>query len=713
MHLHSALLLLAASCVRPVPPESAAKAVFEWPPARRSDVVDTYHGVQVADPYRWLEDPDSPETRAWIDAQNALTRSVLSDVAPLRDAIRARLDRLWDFEQSGIPWKEGGRYFYQHNPGTANQSLLYWTEGVDGEPRLLLDPNGLSADGTVALAGYAPSRDGRLLAYGLSDGGSDWTTWRVREVDTGRDLEDRLAWIKFSGAAWTRDGQGFFYARYPEPEATLRSVSKDQSLWYHAVGTAQEADVLVYRRSDRPEWGFSPVVSEDGRWLVVHIWESTEERNRVYVDDLGVPGWNLVPVLDDFDASWSFLGNEGTRFWFQTNLDAPRSRVVSLDVTRPAERTEVIPESIDALQGVSLVGGRFVAVYLHDVTTLVRVFERDGRPAGTVPLPGLGSAGGFGGRADDPETFFSFTSFAEPGSVWRYDVATGAVAPWRRPTLAFDPAAYVSEQVFVPSRDGTRIPMFVVHRRDVVPDGDVPTLLYGYGGFNASLTPSFRVTGLQWMEMGGLYAVANLRGGGEFGETWHQAGILDRKQNAFDDFVAAAEWLQASGWTRRDRLAIQGGSNGGLLVGACLVQRPDLFGAALPAVGVMDMLRYHRFTIGWAWASDYGTSDDPALFRTLLAYSPLHNVTPGTAYPPTLLTTGDHDDRVVPAHSFKFAAALQAAQAGPAPILIRIETRAGHGAGKPRAMRLDEAADVWAFAARSLGWTPEVPAAGS
>lgn len=676
-----------------------------YPPAPRQDLIETLHGVPVADPYRRLEDLDAPETRAWIEAENALTFGFL-DRIPARESIRARLEALWDYEKFGVPAKRGERYFFARQAGLQNQAVLYWLDTLDGEPRLLLDPNTLSADGTVALTGYNVSRDGRRLAYGLSAAGSDWQEWRVRDVDTGEDFDDQLNWVKFSSASWTPDGAGFYYSRYDPPAAgdTFKGTNYYQKLYYHRVGTLQTDDEMVYTRPDRKEWGFGGEVTEDGRYLVISVWKGTHRENGVFYRDLLAPDAPTVELLVDFDAHYGFIGNDGPVFYFLTDRDAPCLRVIAIDITNPApgEWRTLIPESADALQDVGLVGDLFIASYLHDAHSSVRVFALDGQPAGEIALPGLGTASGFRGRRADRETFYFFTSFSMPGTVYRYDLDTGDSTVFRAPQLRFNPADFVTEQVFYASKDGTRIPLFISHKKGLVPDGDVPTYLYGYGGFNIPMTPAFAVNALVWMEMGGIFATACLRGGGEYGKPWHEAGMKQHKQNVFDDFIAAAEWLIANGYTRTSRLAIGGGSNGGLLVGACLTQRPDLFGACAIAVGVLDMLRFHKFTIGWAWVSDYGSPDDPDQFRTLLAYSPYHNLKPGTAYPPMLIKTGDHDDRVFPAHGFKFAAALQAAQGGPAPVLIRIDVRAGHGLGKPTAKLIDEAADTWAFLAHAL-----------
>ncbi|MBN2505561.1 MAG: S9 family peptidase [Verrucomicrobia bacterium] len=676
-----------------------------YPVTARTNTVDVYHGVAVQDPYRWLENDHAPDTKAWVEAQNRVTFGYLERI-PQREAIRRRLTRLWDFERYGVPFKEGGRYFYSRNDGLQNQSVIYTMTSLDAAPAVLLDPNRLSADGTVALTGYAISADGTRMAYGTARAGSDWQEWRVRDVRTAQDLEDHVRWVKFSGASWTRDGLGFFYSRYDAPTEAgrLTTVNYFHKLYYHRLGTPQSEDRLVYHRPDHKDWGFRGHVTEDGRYLVIAASQGTDPRNRVLYQDLQRTGAPVTGLLMDFDAAYDFIGNDGPVFWFLTDLEAPRGRVIAIDLTQPdrARWREVIPQAADTLKNVTLVNHSFLCTYLRDAHSAVRIAALDGTWRHEVALPGLGTTAGFDGKREDTETFFGFTSFTEPGTVYRYDLAAGQATVFRQPKAGFDPADYETRQVFYASRDGTRVPMFITHRRGLKRDGDRPTLLYGYGGFNIPLTPQFSVANLAWMEMGGVYAQANLRGGGEYGEVWHQAGTRANKQNVFDDFIAAAEWLVAQRYTRPRRLAIAGGSNGGLLVGAVLNQRPDLFGAALPAVGVMDMLRFHRFTIGWAWTSDYGCADDPDAFKVLHAYSPLHNIRPNTHYPAVLITTADHDDRVVPAHSFKYAATLQSAQAGPRPVLIRIETRAGHGAGKPTSKQIAEAADRWAFLANEL-----------
>ncbi|MBX3358973.1 MAG: S9 family peptidase [Phycisphaeraceae bacterium] len=690
-----------------------------YPEAPIGDTVDTYHGVSVADPYRWLEDADTPGSRAWINAENALTRSYLSGV-PQLEAIKQRLTELWNFERWGTPSKDGGRYFVTRNSGVQNQSPLYVLDSLGAEPRLLLDPNTWKANGTMSLAGFAVSDDGKRLAYGIAESGSDWNVWKVCDVETGKDLPDQLDWVKFSGASWMKDGSGFFYSRYDAPEegAALKGVNYFQKVYFHALGTDQAADTLFYHRPDQKEWGFGAGVTDDGRYVVITASHGTDPKNRVFYRDLKAkplgqadePG-AAMPLLTDFDASYDFIDNDGPVFWFKTDLDAPRGRVIGINVNHP-ERVnwqEIIPQQAETLQGVSTVGGLFHASYLKDARTQVRVFDLKGKHIRDVSLPGIGTASGFGGKRSDTETFYTFSGYTTPGTVYRYDPATGKSEVFRKPSVKFNPDDYETAQVFYTSKDGTRVPMFITAKKGLKKTGSNPTLLYGYGGFNIPLTPSFSPATLVWLEMGGVFAVANIRGGGEYGEEWHQAGTRTRKQNVFDDFISAAEYLIKEKYTSTPRLAIHGGSNGGLLVGACITQRPDLFGAAIPAVGVLDMLRFPKFTIGWAWCSDYGNAEtDEAEFKALYAYSPYHNIKKGTCYPATLITTGDHDDRVFPAHSFKFAAALQAAQGCDNPLLIRIETEAGHGAGKPTSKIIEERADMWAFLVRALKFTPTI-----
>ncbi len=686
--------------------EVAAKR-FHYPETAKVEQIDDYHGTKVADPYRWLEDANSPQTQAWVEAQNKVTFEYLRHL-PAREAIKERLTRLWDYEKYGVPFKEGGRYFFSKNSGLQNQSVIYSAPNLKDEPTVLLDPNKLSADGTVSLSSYAISDDGRYMAYGLNTSGSDWIEWRVKDVGTGKDLADDLKWSKFSGAAWTKDSKGFFYSRYdaPNEKTQLQAVNYYQKLYYHAVGTPQDKDLLVYERKDEKEWGFGGGVTDDGQYLIIDVTHGTDPKNRFFYRSLkdGVEG--AAPVMEllrDADAHYVFAGNDGAVFYFTTDQGAERGRLVAIDTgatpsqASPLELREIIPQSAETLEGVSYVGGCFVASYLADAHALIRVHATDGKLLHEVRLPGLGTAVGFGGKQNEGETFFSFTSFTAPATIYRYDVKADAASVVFAPKVAFDPADYTTEQVFYKSKDGTRVPMFISYKKGMQRDGLNPTVLYGYGGFDISLTPAFSPSNLVWMEMGGVYAVPNLRGGGEYGEEWHLAGTKERKQNVFDDFIAAAEYLIANKYTSTPKLAISGRSNGGLLVGAAMTQRPELYAAALPGVGVMDMLRFQKFTIGWGWAPDYGTSDDAEQFKALYAYSPLHRLKAGTRYPATLVTTSDHDDRVVPAHSFKFAATLQADQAADVPTLIRIETKSGHGGGRPTSKVIDEVADNWAF----------------
>ena len=676
-----------------------------YPKAKTVNQVDDYHGVKVADPYRWLEDTDSADTQAWVAEENKLTFSYL-DQLPYRQAIRERLLKLWNYERFSVPSQHGGRYFYERNNGLQNQNVLLVADSLNAEPRMLLDPNTLSPDGTIALAGTAVSEDGKLLAYGTATSGSDWMEWHVRDVDTAKDLADQIKWVKFSGASWTKDGKGFFYSRYDEPkqDTMMRDTNYFQKLYYHRLSTSQSEDKLIYERPDNKEMLFGGEVSDDGRYLIITVEVGTAPNNRLYYKDLTNPDSQVVKLLDDFDGRYNFLDNDGPVFWVQTDFDAPRGRLIAIDTRHPerANWKTVIPQGSDKLEFSNVVDDLFLLGYLKDARTEVRVYDLTGKFLRSVDLPGIGTAEGFGGKRRDKEAFYAFTSFISPPTIYRYDPRVGESSLFRRPKVDFDPTQYETNQVFYKSKDGTRIPMFLTYKKGLKLDGQNPTMLYAYGGFDISLTPFFSVPNLVWLEMGGIYAQPSLRGGGEYGEEWHQAGMRAKKQNVFDDFIAAAEWLIDNKYTSTPKLAIHGGSNGGLLVGACLTQRPELYGAAFPEVGVMDMLRFQKFTIGWAWTSDFGSSDNPGEFKTLYAYSPLHNLRPGTNYPATLIATSDHDDRVVPGHSFKFAAAMQADQAAPAPVLIRIETKAGHGAGKPISKRIDETADAWAFIARNL-----------
>lgn len=687
------------------PDPDATNKRFHYPETAKVDQVDDYHGTKVADPYRWLEDANSPKTQEWVEAQNKVTFDYLRHL-PEREGIKERLTKLWDYEKCGVPFKEGDRYFYSKNTGLQNQSVIYTAASLTEQPTELLDPNKLSTDGTVSLSSYHISDDGRYMAYGLNTSGSDWIEWHVRDVASAKDLPDDLKWSKFSGASWTKDNKGFFYSRYdtPNEKTQLQAVNYFQKLYYHTLGTPQDKDVLVYERKDEKEWGFGGQVTDDGQYLVIEVSHGTDPKNRVFFRSLkdGVESSApMVELLRDADAHYVFVGNNGPVFYFTTDRDAARGRVVAIDTSKnpgqSPELRELIPQAEETLQGISYVGGRFFADYLKDAHTQVKIFGLDGKLLHEMPLPGLGTAGGFTGKPEQKETFFLFTTYTAPPTIYRYDIATDTAKAVFAPKLAFNPGDYTSEQVFYHSKDGTRVPMVISYKKGMQRDASNPTVLYGYGGFDISLTPTFSPANLVWMEMGGIYAVPNLRGGGEYGEEWHLAGTKERKQNVFDDFIAAAEYLIANKYTSTPKLAISGRSNGGLLVGATMSQRPDLFAAALPGVGVMDMLRFQKFTIGWGWASDYGSSDDAEQFKSLYAYSPLHHLKPGVRYPATLVTTSDHDDRVVPAHSFKFAATLQADQAADVPTLIRIETKSGHGGGRPTSKVIDEVADNWAF----------------
>ena len=681
-----------------------------YPDTQRVDHVDEYHGTSVPDPYRWLEDDARTSTQVsdWVETENKVTFAYLNAI-PERDAIKKRLTALWNYERVTSPGKVADRYFFGKNNGLQNQNVLHVCDSTDfSKARILIDPNTWSKDGTIALSGTFPSDDARLLAYGVAEAGSDWQKFKIKNIDTGEDLPDLLEWVKFSGASWTPDSKGFFYSRYDAPSSEggqFHNVNKFQKLYYHRVGTPQSQDVLVYHNPNEPDWGFGGGATEDGRYLIISVTKGTDNKNRVIYKDIAEPYGLPIDLIDSFEADYSFVGNDGPVFYFRSDLNAPRGQVIAIDTRnpQPENRKVIVPQSNDTLTGVNLVGNMFVCTYLKDAATAVKMYDVAGNLVRDVQFPSLGSAGGFGGRRSDTETFYTFSSFATPPSIYRYDLLTGRSDMIWQAKVDMNSADYEVKQVFYNSKDGTKVPMFITHRKGIRLDGNNPTLLYGYGGFNISMTPAFSTQRVAWLEMGGVYAVACMRGGGEYGEEWHKAGTKLNKQNVFDDFIAAAEWLVANKYTTSDRLAIQGGSNGGLLVGAVMTQRPDLFGVCLPAVGVMDMLRFHKFTIGWAWCDDYGSSDNPDEFKALLAYSPYHNLKPGTKYPATMVTTADTDDRVVPGHSFKFAAALQDAQAGPAPVLIRIETRAGHGAGKPTEKIIEEVADVLAFTAKNLG----------
>ncbi|AMV27953.1 Prolyl endopeptidase [Gemmata sp. SH-PL17] len=689
---------------------------LKYPDTKKGEVVDDYHGTKVADPYRWLEDDvrKSKDVAAWVEAENKVTTAFLESI-PEREAIKKRITDLWNYEKISAPSRHNGRYFFFKNNGLQNQNVLYVQDTLDGDAKMLMDPNTWTKDGTVALAGLEVSDDAKLIAYGTAEAGSDWNTWKVFDVAAGKTRDDELKWVKFSSASWTKDNAGFYYSRFPEPKsgAAFQDLNVDMKLYYHKLGTPQSEDKLIYERTDSPKWTIGGGVTEDGKFLIVSIGDgTTSNKVRVAYQDLTAPGSKVVELVDNHDNKFTFLGNDGGVFYFKTDYNAPKNQIIAIDTKNPDKKNwkTIIAEAKEVLDGVDLVGNRFICSYLKDAKTAVKVHEVDGKFVRDVELPGIGTAAGFNGKRDDKETFYTFSSFATPTSVYRYDPATGESKLIRQAQVKFDPAQYEVKQVFYASKDGTKVPMFIAHKKGLKLDGTNPTLLYGYGGFNISLTPGFSVSRLQWMEMGGVLAVANLRGGGEYGDEWHRAGTKLRKQNVFDDFIAAGEYLVKEKYTSPKKLAIQGGSNGGLLVGACLTQRPDLFGAALPAVGVMDMLRFQKFTAGRFWVDDYGSSDSSSEFNELYKFSPYHVLLKNgaKAYPPTMVTTADTDDRVVPGHSFKFAAALQANHTGPNPVLIRIETKAGHGAGKPTTKMIEEVADQWAFLVKTLDFKPEI-----
>jgi prolyl oligopeptidase len=685
---------------------------LSYPQTFKGTTVETLHGEAIADPYRWLEKGESPEVAEWVKAQNKVTFDYLGDISA-RDSIRNRLTELWNYERFGSPVKRAGRYFFTRNAGLQAQDVYWVSEGLGDKARVLIDPNALSKDATTSIKHYQVSPEGKYVAYGVSVGGSDWVEIRVRDVATGEDLQDRIEWVKFSRAAWHPSGSGFYYSRYDAPtnDGKLQAVNAFPKVYFHRLGESQGDDRLVYERKDQKEWGFGAHMTDDSAYVILGVWKGTSRKNGLFykkaVKEGGTENEKFVELLSKFDAKYRFLGNSGSQFYFHTDLDAPMGRIISIDVNEPERSAwkELVPESKEAIQDARLLGGHFVVEYLSDARSVVKVFALSGSPKTTLKLPGLGSVSSLSGKATETEFFFRFSSFAHPPTIFRYDLADDKLSVFRRASVVDGLDDYVVTQQFYASPDGTKIPIFLAHKKGVKLDGTNPTYLYGYGGFNIAITPYYSTTARVWMEMGGVYAVANIRGGGEYGRDWHLAGTLHQKQNVFDDFIAAAEWLVKEGYTTSSKLAIGGRSNGGLLVGACMTQRPELFGAALPGVGVLDMLRFHKFTIGWAWVSDYGSPDKEADFKALRAYSPLHNLKAGTSYPATMVTTADHDDRVVPAHSFKFAAALQEAHGGGAPVLIRIDTKSGHGAGRSTNKRIEEATDSWGFLYKTLKMT--------
>ncbi len=681
-----------------------------YPKTPKVDHVDEYFGTRVPDPYRWLEDDTASAVKAWVQAENAVTFGYL-DKIPFRKQLRSRLEALYNYPRIGAPSRTGPYYTFFKNDGLQNQSVLFIQKGLTGTPEVLIDPNTLSKDGTVRLGTSRLSRDGKYFGYGLSSGGSDWQEYHVMETATRKALPDRIRWVKVSGLSWYKDG--FFYSRYPAPADTTKALSgsnEDHRVYYHRLGTPQEQDRLVFEDPAHPKRFHTVSVTEDERYLILQVSDRSEagnDGNAFYVRDLLKGETGFRPVVTTFKDSYSVIDNVGDKLLVATNLNAPNWRVVEIDPARPAPANwrEILSERPEPLDGVSTAGGKLFVTYMKDVVHRAYVHDLNGKLEREIELPTLGRVSGFGGELEDREVFYTFVSFTYPPTIYKYDIASGTSSLFRKTEVPFDPSRFETRQVFYPSKDGTRVPMFLVHRKGLALDGQRPTLLYAYGGFNITSAPGFNPLLVSLLEQDGVYALANIRGGSEYGEAWHRAGMLLNKQNVFDDFIAAAEWLKANGVTSSERCAIQGGSNGGLLVGAVMTQRPDLCKVALPAVGVMDMLRYHKFTIGWNWAAEFGSSDDPAHFKNLLGYSPLHNLKAGTSYPATLVTTADHDDRVVPAHSFKFAATLQEKHVGPNPVLIRIETRSGHGAVST-AKRLDETADIYSFMWFNMGVTP-------
>ncbi|VAX39745.1 Prolyl endopeptidase [hydrothermal vent metagenome] len=686
----------------------AKRPSMTYPQTKKVDQTDNYHGIKVSDPYRWLEEDvrESKEVAKWVDDENKVTSDYLKEI-PQREKIHQLIKKLWNHEKLGRPFKAGGRYYFYKNDGLQNQYVLYRQQTLDATPQVLIDPNQWSEDGTVALSGTAFSDDGKYLAYGVQKSGSDWRTWHIMEIETGKILKEELNWLKSRSVSWNHESTGFYYPRYNEPKEgeDFQSLNLNQKLYFHKVGTEQSADELIYHRDDHPKWGFQPYVTEDGRYLIITIWKGTAHKYRLLYKDLKDEKSKPIMLIDHFNDEYNFIGNDEKTFYFKTDLNAPNKRVIAIDIDTPHAKNfrEIIPEGKEVMTSVGMLNNWFVVGSLKDATTQIRFYKTDGTFEREVEFPGIGSAFGFGGKRNDTETFYSFSSFTTPSRNYQYNMTTGKSKLLQETKIAdFDPDQFEVKQIFYKSKDGTRVPMFLAHKKGLKLDGSNPTLLYAYGGFDISLTPHFSISRLAWMKMGGVYAVANLRGGGEYGENWHQAGMKENKQNVFDDFISAAQWLIENKYTQSKKLAIQGGSNGGLLVGAVMTQRPELFGACLPAVGVMDMLRFHKFTSGRFWVDEYGSSENANEFKALYAYSPYHNLKQGVKYPATLVTTADTDDRVVPGHSFKFAARLQEVQSGNAPVLIRIETKAGHGSGKPASKAIDEIADLWAFLVRSL-----------
>jgi prolyl oligopeptidase len=705
-----AILLVTALSLAACSDKPVEKAPVSYPQSARGDVVDDYFGTKVADPYRWMEALDSKEVGDWVAAQNKVTFAYL-ETLPLRERFRERITQLWDYPRVGIPVKEGGRYFYEKNTGLQRQAPLYVRAALDAPARVVIDPNAMWPDGSISLAQWSPSHDGKLIAYGLSEGGADWRTVKIRAVDSGKDFEDEIRWMRFSDISWTSDNKGFFYSRYPEPPKgkVLEAALANQTLYYHRVGTPQSEDRLIYARKDLPSWFVWGGVTEDGRYLVIYLSKGADNSNRLYYADLRDPKRPAIdaaikPLFEQDEVEFSVFGNTGTTFFVRTDHEAPNRKVVAVDVTRPSTATwkTIVPETKQAIETVRLIGQRLAVQYLADVQSRLALFSLQGSAQGDVKLPGTGTIGGLGGRADDPEIFYSFTSPLYPSTVFAYSPSSASATPFEAPPPPIDASQYETRALFATSRDGTRVPLFLSWKKGLKLDGQNPTMLYGYGGFSVSMLPTYRSDVPAWLEAGGIWVTANMRGGAEYGEAWHRAGYREKKQNVFDDFIAVAAYLIAEKYTSPAKLGIMGGSNGGLLVGVAQQQRPDLFAVALPAVGVMDMLRYDHFTGGKAWATEYGSSSNADDFNYLIKYSPLHSAKAGACYPATLVTTADHDDRVVPSHSFKFTAVMQAVQSCEKPILIRVETQASHGY-RPTDKRIAELADQWAFAAAAMG----------
>jgi prolyl oligopeptidase len=693
---------------------SSAQAL-EYPQAARDAQIDEYHGTKVPDPYRWLENIDSADTRTWVAAEERLSREFLDSI-PGRSDLTERLRKIWNFERWSPPVRYGKTWLYTHNDGLQDQAVVFVTAKPAAAARVLLDPNGLSTDGTVALREMAMSPDGRLFAYALSDAGSDWQVWHIRDVASGRDLPDKLEWSKFGSASWRKDGSGFYYSKYdpPKPGLSLKSANEYQKLYFHRLGAPQSDDALVYTRSDSPNWFVLGNVTDDGRYLVIQTSLGTDERNTVSIQDLSQAQAPVVPVISAPSATYEVIGNVGATLLVRTDDSAPRYRIIAIDLAQPDPNhwRSIVPQGPDTLDSATLVGGQLIVHRLKDAHSAVQRYTPEGKVLGDIGLPGLGTASGFEGHTADTEVYYTYGSFSTPPSVYRLDLASGQVELWRSPTLTdYDAAQFETQQVSYTSKDGTRVPMFITARKGTPLSGTNPAILYGYGGFNAPMTPGFSALIAAWVQMGGVYAVANLRGGGEYGRAWHEAGTKTHKQNVFDDFIAAAQYLSETHWTNPRRLAIFGRSNGGLLIGAVEEERPDIAAAAIAQVGVMDMLRFREFTIGKAWESDYGSVENPDEFKALYAYSPYHNVRRGVQYPATLIMTGDHDDRVFPAHSFKFAAAMQHADPQGKPILLRVETRAGHGQGLPTAKLIDQVVDMYSFVFRAFGMDSAQPSA--